>query len=971
MKSQKEDLALLKRSNELLTETNQRYSTLVENLNGIVFRCQNNRDWTMEYISKTCLPITGHTPQEFLEGKVHLGQIILPEDRERVWSEVSKAKAEKSSFDLVYRIQNAQGNIIYLRESGHPVFDTSGKFEFLEGFITDITAQKKAEEEFRQKETESRAILEAIPDMMFIQDYEGNYLDYHVPEPNKLPISLEGIIGKNMKDVLPETIYKTYQDVFGKVRESKMPQLVEYSFDGNDRRFYYEGRTVHMNKNSLLTILRDITDRKEIEKSLFLRNKALLAAGNGIVISDARKKEIPIIYANDAFYKMTGYEEHEVLGQNCRFLQNNDKDQEGIATMAKAVRDGLPSQVELRNYKRDGTLFWNELTVTPIHNDQGTLTHFIGVQNDVTARKKEELLKDDIRKILENIANDKPLPLIANALTDTVVKNLNCVMASILLLHPQKGSLHKLAAKHVPKTFSDGMEGSKIGPNMGPWGTAGFFKKVSTALDIDTDPCWSGHKKFATEHGLRSSWSFPIFSSKKEVLGTFDLYFDQKREPESDEREMMDDLTDLASVAIEQYNVNNELEKSSEQLESYAHELEERVAKRTKEVSDTVQKLVEANLSLEDQVQTTRVAEKNALESQTLIASIAKNFPKGFIIVFDKNLKLIMVDGEELNKLGFRKEDFEGKSVDDLLLFSEKRRKQIKKNVLRTFKGQHLSFEIAYGKSTFAANSIPLMVDEKIKWALFVYSDISEQKQAEDKVREALKKEQELNELKSRFISMASHEFRTPLTAILSSATLIGRQNQPGKEEKRKKYVKQIEANVENLVIILNDFMSLGKLEEGKTVLHKEPLDVIRILKVLIGDIENSKKEGQKIILKHNAPIILVTLDAKLIRHILVNLISNAIKYSAENTTITVEITSRNHKVSIQVSDQGIGIPEEEHDNLFDRFFRAKNATNIQGTGLGLHIVKQYTELLGGTVDFESKAGEGTTFFLEFLEAKG
>ena len=247
-----------------------------------------------------------------------------------------------------------------------------------------------------------------------------------------------------------------------------------------------------------------------------------------------------------------------------------------------------------------------------------------------------------------------------------------------------------------------------------------------------------------------------------------------------------------------------------------------------------------------------------------------------------------------------------------------------------------------------------------------VYSNISEQKRAELDIKEALKKEQELNELKSRFVSMASHEFRTPLTAILSSATLIGKLNQPGKEERREKYVKQIESNVQNLVVILNDFLSMSRLEEGKTSFQPEPFDLVQLSKLVVDEIETSKKEGQKITLKHDRPTILVTLDSKLMRHILVNLISNAIKYSAENTKIDIAITSQDNKAMIQVSDQGIGISPEEHYNLFDRFFRAKNATNIQGTGLGLHIVKQYTELMGGTVNFKSEVGKGTTFFVEF-----
>ena len=282
-------------------------------------------------------------------------------------------------------------------------------------------------------------------------------------------------------------------------------------------------------------------------------------------------------------------------------------------------------------------------------------------------------------------------------------------------------------------------------------------------------------------------------------------------------------------------------------------------------------------------------------------------------------------------------------------------------------KGEQLSFEIQFRNRTYAVNTSPLQLgNDNAKWTLFVYNDISKQKQAEINIKEALKKEQELNELKSRFISMASHEFRTPLTAILSSATLIGKQNQPNKVQKREKYVKQIESNVRNLVVILNDFLSLSKLEEGKTDFRPENFDLVQLLKQVINEIETGKKEGQKIIFKSQLPIISVALDAKLMRHILVNLVSNATKYSEEGTNIDIAITTQDNKVLISVTDEGIGIPLEEQVNLFDRFFRATNAVNIQGTGLGLHIVKQYTELMGGTVSFKSEIGKGTTFMVEF-----
>jgi signal transduction histidine kinase len=188
----------------------------------------------------------------------------------------------------------------------------------------------------------------------------------------------------------------------------------------------------------------------------------------------------------------------------------------------------------------------------------------------------------------------------------------------------------------------------------------------------------------------------------------------------------------------------------------------------------------------------------------------------------------------------------------------------------------------------------------------------------------------------------------------------------PGKEEKRAKYVAQIQNNVRNLVVILNDFLSLSKLEEGKVQSKPEHFNLIEFVNNLIDEMQPNRKRGQKIKLIAGPGSVPVYLDSKLLQHVFTNLLSNAIKYSEEGSEITVTLEEENENVSVSVTDQGIGIPKEEQDNLFGRFFRAANSTNIQGTGLGLHIVKQYTELMGGTVSFNSEVGKGSTFIVKF-----
>jgi signal transduction histidine kinase len=234
--------------------------------------------------------------------------------------------------------------------------------------------------------------------------------------------------------------------------------------------------------------------------------------------------------------------------------------------------------------------------------------------------------------------------------------------------------------------------------------------------------------------------------------------------------------------------------------------------------------------------------------------------------------------------------------------------------------------------------------------------------ESKEEIRRAYEKEKELGELKSRFVSMASHEFRTPLSTILSSISLIEEYSSPTYADKRTKHIERIKGNVKNLTEILNDLLSLGRLEEGKIEAVPSQFDVKEFSEEVTEDMQAVAKEKQQINYSHSGKATVVFLDKKLLRNVMFNLLNNAIKYSFENGEIDFSTSLKDTKLTITVADHGIGIPESDKPHLFDRFFRARNATNIQGTGLGLNIVKRYIDLLGGTIDFTSEVNKGTTF---------
>jgi PAS domain S-box-containing protein len=833
--------------------------------------------------------------------------------------------------------------------------------------VRDITDKKRIEQELKESEARNRAVLEALPDTIIVHDKKGNYLDIQSSSLSLQLFDREMVIGKNVKEIFPKELSTKIVDVLSKAHKTKSLQVLEAPIPGRDRIIDCEGRVVPFEDDKLLVVLRDITETKAVQDILNVRNSALEAAVNSIIIVDAQQPDLPIIYCNDAFCALTGYERNEVLGKNCRFLQGDDRDQKELKTIRNCIKSQKQSRTILRNYRKDGSLFYNELTITPVLNKQGQLTHFIGVQNNVTERIKETMIKDQMRQILEMIATKTALEEIGQTIVELVEGHLTNCVASIFMLDPKRKTLHKLAAPNLPKGFCDIIEGVTLGPDIGSCGIAAYLKKEVIVTDLTTNSLWVDYHEAALKHGLNSCWSYPIFSSDKKVLGTFGIYGKEPKKPSKAEKDIIDSIIQLISIALEEHNVREQLNKSHWLLEDYAKELEQTVNERTEELKATVQKMIEANLNLEDQIKETKDAENRALESQAMFTAIAKNFPKGVIIVFNTDFDIVYIDGGEMYRMGLNKSKFEGKCIDDIKVFSKQRIFRIKEDIKKTMNGENLSFETRFRNKYFSVNTSPLMGgNDEIKWTLFVYNDITKLKQAETEIRKALIREQELNELKSRFISMASHEFRTPLSAIHSSAILIEKQNAAGKEAKREKYVNQIKHNVRGLVVILNDFLSLSKLEEGRVRPNPENIDLVTFTKRIISEMEPNRKRGQNIKVAFNKKNINAYLDPKLMNHILSNLLSNAIKYSEHDQEILVTLQLSAESISVKVKDRGIGIPKDEQDKLFQRFFRANNSTNIQGTGLGLNIVKQYTELMGGTVGLESEQDKGSTFWVTF-----
>ncbi len=373
--------------------------------------------------------------------------------------------------------------------------------------------------------------------------------------------------------------------------------------------------------------------------------------------------------------------------------------------------------------------------------------------------------------------------------------------------------------------------------------------------------------------------------------------------------------------------------------------------------------------------------EFNALFNNAAIGIIAVNAEGVIILVNDFSLR----------QFGYEKEELLGQKIE--LLIPRKYKEQHVAHRENYAKGAAHSRPMGVGMDLYAIKkdgtefpvevSLSTYATERGQYAIAFVSDITIRKSSEDALKQlnaeleqkveertlslsqALEKEKELNELKSRFVSMASHEFRTPLSTILSSAYLVSKYSTTEGQPKRDKHINRIVSSVNMLNDTLNDFLSVGKIEEGRIQIRPVEFNIEEHIKGQLREMQTIVKKGQRLMYNHTGNN-MSYLDPSLLSHIIMNLLSNAIKFSPEESEIMVATINTGDSLRLSIKDSGLGISEADQEHLFERFFRGTNVTNIQGTGLGLHIVSKYAELMNGTISYHSEIGKGTEFIINF-----
>lgn len=626
-----------------------------------------------------------------------------------------------------------------------------------------------------------------------------------------------------------------------------------------------------------LAIGRDITETKQVEASLRLCKRAIAASNNGIVIADANQPGMPVIYANPAFETITGYSPADVMGRNSRFLQGDDTGQPELEILRQALREHRSCTVVLRNYRQDGTPFWNELSISPIYDAQGNLTHYIGIQNDISERRNATEQLQQAKAQLQAVLDAVP-GMVSWLDADCCYLGVNQHLANTYDLTPEA------------------FVGQKIN-----------FLNSSPQFDAFV-------KKFFLSRAQKLTRE--IVSQVNGEMHTY-LVAVQKYQDGNAAVSVGIDITTLKQT-------EEELRAASSRLSALIENLQAGVL-----VEDESGRILLINQVFCDIFQIPVIP-------ATLIGADFAHFADEYQHNFAQPEQFV----QRYREIVAARQVV----TDEEILLADGR--------------------------TFEQDYLPIFVAGDYCGHLWMYRDITERKRSEAELRQALAREKELGELKSRFVTNTSHEFRTPLTTILSSSELLEHYRHRWSEDKQLVHLHRIQKSVKHMTQLLNDILIIGKAEAGRLEFKPTWFDLELFCRELAEELQLSDKNQHMIALTLPTQGKQVWLDKKLLQHILTNLLANAMKYSASGSTINFAVTYAEHQVIFQIQDQGIGIPTEDQKHLFESFHRATNVGNIQGTGLGLSIVKKCVDVHGGKIEARSVVGEGTTFIVSLPLSK-
>ncbi len=686
--------------------------------------------------------------------------------------------------------------------------------------------------------------------------------------------------------------------------------------DGREIIVRENARCVYNNNGKVIYYegtVEDITERIQAEEALKKSEekfRSLIENINELYYITNDKGRI--IYVSPNLVNFTGYTAEQWINRRAfLFVYKEDLKRVMNFYIENRNKGALDGSIEFRSIKKDGTIFWVEQITRFVRNENGDLLEYHSVVRDINERKLAEEKLNLLAQAVKNTGD-------GISITDL---NNNIIFVNDAFL----------------KIFGY-EEKELIGENIGIVLTESNPVPLIEEIRISTlNGGWSGELMNKKKDGIE----FPIFLSTSSVLN-------EKGQAYA-----------LVGVTRD----ISERKKAEKELEEYKNHLEEIVEVRTNKID-------KINNLLKIEIEKLKIAEENIQDQLVFLQILIDTIPNP---VFIRDVGKIYTGCNKAFEIfhGKTKEEIIGKNVYSAGIntkpsFIEKKDDELLSNPgqqnyeIVGLDGNGEEHELLVNKATFNKT------DGTLGGIIGVILDISELKKLERKTFEALEREKELSQLKSRFISVASHEFRTPLTTILSAADLLEMYGRNWPEEKYFKYINNIQRAVGYMTELINDVLTVSRADTGKTSFNPSMVDFYELAHNIVTEASLSTPANVKLNFNYEIEDKILHIDIKLMTHILTNLLSNAIKYSPGGGNINLHVKKEDEKLLLQVEDEGIGISDEDQKLLFEPFHRGNNVGAIAGTGLGLSIVEKSVEMHKGILKVKSKINEGTMVTVQF-----
>ncbi len=882
---------------------------------------------------------------------------------------------------------------------------------FLMSVYRDVTELRKAERE-RLKFLDT---LEASLNEIFIFDFETLKFQFvNQGGINHLGYSIEEFKNMTPLDVAPELDKVSLDKILTPLAKGKQKKIIfETTHKRKDGSYY--PIEVHLQlilqegEKFYLAVINDISERVKNEKTIRKLSTAISQSPLSVIITDPEGK---IEFVNPKFTEITGYSFEEIKGKNPNILKSEYHSQKFFENLWKTINNGGIWHGEFLNKKKDNSYYWDDAVIGPVKNEKGEIINFIGLQQDITEQKQlSERLKiktEQIESIFNNVKDIiYSIDIAKNKLNNKVIQiSPSCkdilgyeqeefyknptLLTDIIYPADKKNAIiskenftkketYNLKYRIINANGEIRWVNNKITPR---------FNKLGELVRIDASMS-DITKSQILQKSLKQALEFNDRIIKTSGIGI--LMFDKDGTCIS---------VNKNAAKIFGYTKEKFLNQDFRKIAQEAGLIED--AQRCLKTQTEIKKIVKlknrqkkylwidihfSTYYVDDKLKllilikdiskikfAEREVQQKALELRNLVQTV--NTP---IFGLDMNGRINEWNSAAQKLTGYSKTEVLNKEFAEILFVGNEKRVvrglivesvlgfgvpdselQIKAKDGKLIKmmmniNTHRNIEGKVIGVICAGQDITRMVDYRSKLEKKV-------KKRTKKLKKALEKEKELSLLKSKFVSMASHEFRTPLAAISFAAGFVKKYWERMDDDNRLKKLSKIEEQVKHMTSLLNDVLTIGKIDAGQIKFNPQSVNFNEFIEAIFEEVQNVTNYSHEIRIQNICNLDKIYIDEKLGRNIFINLLSNAIKFSPEKKFIEFKCSSNKEFLTFEIKDYGIGIKKEDLAHIFEPFRRGANTDTIQGTGLGLAIVKESVEKHKGNIHVDSELGRGTTF---------